>query len=77
MPENKSTNEAEIIFLTDVRQSTRIATAMTKTITFRPGETDRKIIDKLAGKLGIKTSQVIKIALRKLAEAENLKLKAS
>ena len=51
--------------------------AMPKTITIRPSVDDRKIIDRLASKLGIKTSQVIKIALRKLAESENLRLRAS
>lgn len=48
-----------------------------KTITFRPSGEDRKLIDRMAAKLGIKTSQVIKIALRKFAEAEGLKLRAS
>ena len=51
--------------------------AMAKTITIRPSEEDRRIIDRLAAKLGIKTSQVIKIALRRLAASENLRLRAS
>lgn len=46
------------------------APAMPKTITWRPNETDRKIIDRLSAKLGLKTSQVIKIALRRLATDE-------
>lgn len=51
--------------------------AMPKTITIRPNAEDRKIIDRLAAKMGIKTSQVIKIALRHYAEASGLKLRAS
>jgi hypothetical protein len=44
---------------------------MAKTITFRPSEKDRKIIERLAGKLGIKNSQVIRIALRRMATDES------
>lgn len=44
--------------------------AMKQTVSFRATSQDSQIIKKLASKLGIKTSQVIKIALRRLAEAE-------
>jgi len=76
--ERKSLNPRQILCLTDVRQSEKVPVmAMPKTITIRPSAEDRRIIDRLCVKLGIKTSQVIKIALRKLAEAESLKLRAS
>lgn len=68
------------ILLTDVRLSEKMQKVQQthpKTITFRPSGEDRKLIDRMAAKLGIKTSQVIKIALRKFAEAEGLKLRAS
>lgn len=66
--------------LTDVRQPEKldaVQETQTKTITFRPSDDDRKLIKKMASKLGIKTSQVIKIALRRLAESEGLKLRVS
>lgn len=47
--------------------------AMKQTISFRATSQDSLIIRKLAGKLGIKASQVIKIALRRFAEAEGLR----
>ena len=76
--ERKSLNLSPIQCLTDVRQSEKVhAMATPKTITIRPSVEDRRIIDRLCVKLGIKTSQVIKVALRKLAEAESMKLRAS
>lgn len=39
----------------------------------RPNQEDYKLITKLREKLGVDTSQIIRIALRKLAEAEALK----
>ena len=76
--DGKLLNSGRILRLTDVRQSEKVPVmAMPKTITIRPSAEDRRIIDRLCVKLGIKTSQVIKIALRKLAEAESLKLRAS
>lgn len=72
-------NKEKIILsthLTDVRQEGRIL-PMPKTITFRPAVEDRRLIDRLASKLGIKTSQVLKIAIRRFAEAEGMKMRAS
>ena len=56
--------------LTTVHDAWDMAKSQTKTITFRPSQEDRRLIDKMAAKLGIKTSQVIKIALRRCAEVE-------
>lgn len=69
--------KSSTFLLTNVRQSEMMISVMPKTITIRPSVDDRKIIDRLAAKLGIKTSQVIKVALRRLAEAEKLRLRAS
>ena len=74
--EPKSLKTGANLCLTDVRQTGNIV-PMPKTITFRPGIEDRRLIDRLAAKLGIKTSQVLKIAIRRFAEAEGMKLKAS
>lgn len=58
--------------LDNVLQLRDTAAAM-KTVSFRATAQDYKIITKAAAKLGLKTSQVIKVALRRLAESENLK----
>lgn len=63
--------------LTECKTKSNMVSAMPKTITIRPSIQDRKIIDRLADKLGIKTSQVIKIALRRMAEHENLRLRTT
>lgn len=39
----------------------------------RPNQDDYRLITKLKEKLGVDNSQIIRIALRKLAEAEGLK----
>lgn len=72
----KLLNSGAILHLTDARQFAKIH-PMPKSITFRPTVEDKRLIDRLAAKLGIKTSQVIKIAIRRFAEAESMKLKAS
>ena len=74
--ERKLLNTSAILSLTDARQFAKIP-VMPKSITFRPTVEDKRLIDRLAAKLGIKTSQVIKIAIRRFAEAESMKLKAS
>ena len=40
----------------------------------RPTEQDFRIMSKLKDKLGVDTSQIIRLALRKLAEAEDVKV---
>lgn len=43
----------------------------------RPTAEDHKLIVRLCAKLGVDKSQIIRIALRRLAEFEGLQLKAS
>lgn len=43
----------------------------------RPTAEDHKIITRLCAKLGVDKSQIIRIALRRLAELEGLQLRAS
>lgn len=75
-PQSESYENTPNIVL-DRCKTLREDAGVAKTITIRPSVEDRRIIDRLAAKLGIKTSQVIKIALRKLAAAENLRMRVS
>lgn len=46
-------------------------------IGFRPLKDDHRVIRKLAAKLGVGQSQVLRLALRRLAELEGLTKQAS
>lgn len=46
-------------------------------IMFRPTPDDFSLVSKLGKKLGLGQSQIIRLALRRLAEAEGLQFKAS
>lgn len=47
----------------------------TETQTWRPTSDDYDLLDQLMAKLGVSMSQIVRIGLRKLAEAEGLKFK--
>lgn len=70
-------NKGDIIVDSVMQMEHPIQVMKQQTVSFRATEEDLALMRRLTSKLGIKTTQVIKIALRRFAEAEGMKLKAS
>lgn len=71
--ENKAIFPLDILFNSEQQCTAMAKKKIPTSVALRPNQSDYSLITRLRDKLGVDNSQIIRIALRKLAEAEGLK----
>jgi ribbon-helix-helix CopG family protein len=71
--ENKGNLGVDTSYPIGSQCSAMVKTSKPEKLAMRPTEDDYALVTKLRKKLGVDSSQIIRLALRKLAEAEGLK----